>query len=85
MWTFHLWQEYVDFASYMLNLSYSSYDLAQHLDGQPLQVGRVWSTSVACFMLLGVALLCSTTVACFIWLGVTLLCSTTVVCCMCVL
>jgi hypothetical protein len=31
-------QEYLDFASYLLNLSYSSYDLTQHLDGQPLQV-----------------------------------------------
>jgi hypothetical protein len=38
VWTFHLWQEYIDYASYMLNLGYSSYDLAQHLDGQPLQV-----------------------------------------------
>ncbi|KAF6256540.1 hypothetical protein COO60DRAFT_1640616 [Scenedesmus sp. NREL 46B-D3] len=38
VWTFHLWQEYLDFASYLLNLSYSSYDLTQHLDGQPLQV-----------------------------------------------
>lgn len=41
VWTFHLWQEYIDYASYMLNLGYSSYDLVQHLDGQPLQVGRV--------------------------------------------
>lgn len=31
-------QEYLDYASYLLNLSYSSYDLTQHLDGQPLQV-----------------------------------------------
>jgi hypothetical protein len=31
-------QEYLDFASFLLNLSYSSYDLTQHLDGQPLQV-----------------------------------------------
>ena len=43
VWTFHLWQEYIDYASYMLNMGYSSYDLTQHLDGQPLQVrgGRV--------------------------------------------
>jgi len=40
VWTFHLWQEYIDYASYMLNLGYSSYDLTQHLDGQPLQVGQ---------------------------------------------
>lgn len=39
VWTFHLWQEYIDYASYMLNMGYSSYDLTQHLDGQPLQVG----------------------------------------------
>jgi hypothetical protein len=38
VWTFHLWQEYIDYASYMLSLGYSSYDLTQHLDGQPLQV-----------------------------------------------
>lgn len=50
VWTFHLWQEYIDYASYMLNLGYSSYDLAQHLDGQPLQVGghkhKKWFTGV---------------------------------------
>ncbi|KAF8065930.1 hypothetical protein HT031_002991 [Scenedesmus sp. PABB004] len=38
VWTFHLWQEYIDYAHYLLSLGYSSYDLTQHLDGQPLQV-----------------------------------------------
>ena len=33
-------QEFIDYAAYVLSLSYSSYDLTQHLDGQPLQVGR---------------------------------------------
>ncbi|KAI8464539.1 MAG: hypothetical protein J3K34DRAFT_526123 [Monoraphidium minutum] len=37
VWTFHLWQEFIDYAAYVLSLSYSSYDLTQHLDGQPLQ------------------------------------------------
>ena len=41
VWTFHLWQEYLDYAAYELNLSYSTYDLTQHLDGQPLQVSQV--------------------------------------------
>lgn len=49
VWTFHLWQEYIDYASYMLNLGYSTYDLTQHLDGQPLQV------SVACTCTLGLS------------------------------
>jgi hypothetical protein len=38
VWTFHLWQEFLDYAQYTLALSYSTYDLSQHLDGQPLQV-----------------------------------------------
>lgn len=33
-------QEFIDYAAYILSLSYSSYDLTQHLDGQPLQVRR---------------------------------------------
>lgn len=33
------YQEFIDYAAYVLSLSYSSYDLTQHLDGQPLQVG----------------------------------------------
>lgn len=37
VWTFHLWQEFLDYSSYVLSL-YSTYDLIQHLDGQPLQV-----------------------------------------------
>ncbi len=34
-----LQQEFLDFGSNTLNLSYQSYDLNQHLDGEPLQVG----------------------------------------------
>jgi hypothetical protein len=30
-------QEFIDYAAYVLSLSYSSYDLTQHLDGQPMQ------------------------------------------------
>jgi hypothetical protein len=51
VWTFHLWQEYIDYASYMLSLGYSSYDLTQHLDGQPLQVTAAAAPAAASCML----------------------------------
>lgn len=37
IYTFHFWQQFVDLATYQLDFAYS-YDLARHLDGQPLQV-----------------------------------------------
>jgi hypothetical protein len=36
VWTFQMYQHFVDMGSYELNLMYT-FDLARHLDGQPLQ------------------------------------------------
>ncbi len=38
VWTFHIWQQFIDFSDYELSLGLTSYDLPQHLDGQPMQV-----------------------------------------------
>src|ERR1700742_2374789 len=36
-YTFHFWQHMLDLASFKLDLGFKSFDLANHLDGQPLQ------------------------------------------------
>ena len=37
VWTFHLWQQFIDMSDYTLSVGGVKYDLARHLAGQPLQ------------------------------------------------
>jgi hypothetical protein len=37
VWTFHLWQQFIDMSDYTLTVAGAKYDLARHLAGQPLQ------------------------------------------------
>ncbi|KAG2489884.1 hypothetical protein HYH03_011686 [Edaphochlamys debaryana] len=37
VWTFHFCQQFVDLSAYRLDFGCATYDLARHLDGQPLQ------------------------------------------------
>ncbi|KAI8462314.1 MAG: hypothetical protein J3K34DRAFT_194539 [Monoraphidium minutum] len=43
VWTFYIWQQVIDVAGYFLDLVVQQYDMVQHLDGQPLQVGDCMS------------------------------------------
>lgn len=38
VYTFHIWQQFIDISSYKLDLGLHRYNLIQHLAGQPLQV-----------------------------------------------
>jgi hypothetical protein len=37
VWTFHLWQQFIDMSDYTLSVAGAKYDMARHLAGQPLQ------------------------------------------------
>ena len=37
VWTFHLYQHFVDMAKYELDMAMYRFDLTRNLDGQPLQ------------------------------------------------
>ena len=45
MYTFHFWQHMLDCAKFKLNLGIAAFDLAGHLDGQPLQLMAQHSSS----------------------------------------
>ena len=38
VYTFHFWQHMLDCAAFKLDLGIASFDLAKHLNGQPLQL-----------------------------------------------
>ncbi len=38
VYTFHFWQHMLDCAAFKLDLGFAAFDLAKHLDGQPLQL-----------------------------------------------
>ena len=38
VYTFHFWQHMLDCAAFKLDLGIAAFDLAKHLDGQPLQL-----------------------------------------------
>ncbi|CAK0783801.1 hypothetical protein CVIRNUC_007001 [Coccomyxa viridis] len=45
MYTFHFWQHMLDCAKFKLDMGIASFDLARHLDGQPLQLMAQHSSS----------------------------------------